>query len=169
MALGSDRPKRKRGRRKGDHTPAAEIARAEKIKEALNYRRLGYTFEQIGDTMSCAPSTAFNWVMTGIRAISVEEVDAVRTQMLDRLDHLLQGLMKAVILDEANDSATVNSILAIEDRRAKLLGIYELGYGSMDDPTTMAGKMHGAAMAEILASRPLLRPDAPAIPLMPIL
>lgn len=39
----------KRGRQKGYNTPQAEIQRQEQIKEAMEYRLMGYTHRQIAD------------------------------------------------------------------------------------------------------------------------
>jgi hypothetical protein len=64
--------------------------------------------------------------------------------------------------------AGVSAIQAIEDRRARLLGLYDLVDGDVEDPESHAGRMLAATIAQITADRPLLRPDAP-IPLQPIL
>jgi hypothetical protein len=44
--------------------------------------------------------------------------------MLARLDRMLKGLMRSVEEDAA-DSLPISAILQIEDRRAKLLGLYD--------------------------------------------
>jgi len=46
--------KRKQGRQKGYSTPKAEIERQEQIKEAMEYRLMGYTYRQIAEQMEVA-------------------------------------------------------------------------------------------------------------------
>jgi len=58
--------KRKQGRQKGYNTPKAEIERQKEIKEAMEYRRMGYTYRQIAEQMEVAPSTAYKWVAEGL-------------------------------------------------------------------------------------------------------
>lgn len=163
------KPRRKRGRPRSDGKSKTErqIMRATKINEALNYRRMGYTFAQIGETMGFSTTSARDHVKKGLAGLYYENAVEVRAQMLDRLDYMLQILMKAVVVDEAGDSATINAILAIEERRAKLTGVYQI-QDSVDDPESRAGRMLGAAIAQIKADAPVLRPDGP-IPLIPIL
>jgi Homeodomain-like domain len=141
---------------------------AENIKLALDYRRRGYDYHEIAESMSVSPRTVSRWITEAIKDIPREEATAVRAVMLKRLDEMLKSPMRAVDEDCA-DSSHISSILAIEDRRAKLLGIYDIwADGDAEDPNTRAGRMLGAAIAQMQADAPVLRPDA-AIPLVPIL
>jgi hypothetical protein len=46
------------------------------------------------------------------------------------------------VISETGDSATINAILAIDDRQAKPLDIYDI-VDSADDPESRAGRMLG--------------------------
>jgi hypothetical protein len=155
-------------RRRSAKSDRKAAQRAEKMADALSYRRLGYTYAQISETMGISIGTAHNWVTAAIKNIPAEEAALVRKQMLDRLDYMSQSLMRAVV-EETADSSIINALLAIEERRAKLLGVYDLvAYGDYDDPESRAGRMLGIAIAQIKADAPVLKPDAP-VPLVPIL
>jgi hypothetical protein len=159
--------KKKGGQARSAKADRLAAERAEKQREALSYRRVGYSFHDIAETMEISPSMAHRWVSEAIKAIPQQAADDVRRMMLDRLDGMMVGLMRTVEEDQA-DPSTINAILAIEDRRARLLGIYDLAYGEYEDPESRAGRMLGAVIAQIKADAPVLRPDGP-IPLIPVL
>src|SRR5262245_21399460 len=81
------------GGRVGDRTPAAQIARQERIKEALDYRRMDFTYNQIAETMEIAPSTAYEWVQEGLRAIPRESAEELRKIMYGQCQEIMQRLM----------------------------------------------------------------------------
>jgi hypothetical protein len=143
--------------------------RAEKMREALQYRRLGYSYEAIGETIGVSQSTAHRYVTDAIRAIPADEAEDVRLMMLDRLDRMLAPLMRQVEEDAA-DSSTISAILQVEDRRARLLGIYSLpALGDGADAVDSRGALeHRRLLERIIAERPALRPDEGG-PLVPIL
>jgi hypothetical protein len=111
-------------------------------------------------------STVRRWVTDAIKAIPREAADEVRKQMLDRLDYMMQNLMRAV--QDAADSSTISALLQIEDRRAKLLGLYALpdclDGGGFEVPEIL----HRRLIERITADAPVLRHDVP-IPLKPIM
>ena len=63
------------GRTKGDAKPGAEVRRAERIAEAMDYRVQGYTFRQIADAMKISPSTAYDYVKRGLKGIIEESAE----------------------------------------------------------------------------------------------
>jgi len=102
------------------------------------------------------------WVTMAIKAIPQQAAEEVRSMMPDRLDRMMQPLMRA-IEEDVPDSSTVSAILQIEDRRARLLGIYSLSpYGeNAEDPQGRAAIEHRRLIERIIADRPVLRPDEP--------
>jgi hypothetical protein len=142
------------------------IELAEHMATALQYRRLGYTYQQISETMERPVSTVARWVTEAIKAIPQKTADEVRKLMLDRLDHLMQGLMRAVDEDSA-DSSTITALLAIEERRAKLLGLYTMP-DYFDGAYADEEVRHRRQIELLQAHAPVLRHDEP-IPLQPIL
>ena len=62
---------RRRGRQttKNCNTSPARIRRTEKIKEALDYRKCGYTYAQIARQMKCSQSVAHTYVVDGLTAM----------------------------------------------------------------------------------------------------
>ena len=97
----------KKWRRRSAKVDQAAIARAEKMREALNYRRLGYSFQQISETLEVSVSTAHRWYAEALSAIPRQEADEIRREMLHRLDSMMVGLMRNVE-DDAADSSTIN-------------------------------------------------------------
>jgi len=164
---GKDKPKptKKQGNRKGTPSKAArkaEIERAEKIKEALDYRRQGYTYSEIADAMECSAGTAWNWVREGIAAIPEEAADQLRRMELDRLDMMQSRLFDQFM--EAPQTALVDTILKIMGTRARYLKLYVEDDGAGNFLDNIAQRMKDA----IVADKPVLRPDGP-LPAHPVL
>lgn len=158
------RPAKKQGNRKGAPSKAArkaEIERAEKIREALDYRRQGYTYAEIGEQMGVALTTARNWVREGIEAIPEEAAEEVRKLELDRID-LMQSRIFSLFL-ETPDPAYGEFIMKCMDKRAKYLKT------QLDDPADdFFGSIADRMKEMVEADRPILRPDAP-VPANPVL
>jgi len=151
----------KGGRRKGDATPAAKIARAERIAEALDYRRQGFTFTQIAEAMGISYTTAYTYVTDALKAIVEQPAADVKKLMIERLDAMMQTLFVHVAAGTAGKD-TIDAILRIEDRRAKWLGL------DIDESTKRLARSTESIAASMEAYRPVLRPDAP-IPANPVL
>ena len=83
-------PKKKRtqGRQKGYNTPKAEIERQEQIKEAMEYRLIGYTYRQIAEQMNVATSTAYKWVAEGLAEITQETAEELRRVMFEQCQQI---------------------------------------------------------------------------------
>src|SRR5215468_5628302 len=69
------------GSAKGYNTPKAEIERQEQIKEAMEYRLMGYTYRLIAEQMEVAPSTAYKWVVEALADITQETAEELRRVM----------------------------------------------------------------------------------------
>lgn len=83
--------KRKQGRQKGYNSPQAEIERQEQIKEAMEYRLMGYTYRQIAEQMEVAPSTAYKWVAEGLADITQETAEELRRVMMEQCHQIIQS------------------------------------------------------------------------------
>lgn len=164
--------KRRAGRKKGDATPQAEIERQEKIKEALDYRKLGYTYREIAEEMGCAPSTAHKWVEEGLQAIPRESAEAVLGMMVQQCEAIMPKLMNA--LDDTAPKDIIDNILKVQSHMLKLHGLLRGGSetGGGLSVTVRAGE-DGETEEEIIIRRiradaPVLRPDEP-VPASPVL
>ena len=156
------RPKPKMRRPRSAAQSARDIAQAEKRRDALEFRRQGYTYKQIAEEMGIHTSTAFGYVADSIRAITEEEAHGIRKLELDRLDYLQQALFTS--FTAAPEKETIDGILRIMDRRARYLGLYKT-----EDDTAMAIQQMGVSLAAMVAAdKPILRPDGP-IPANPVM
>lgn len=114
--------------------------------EALELKKQGLTYRQIGDRLGCSPSTAYEAVQRALASTRQEPADALRRIEAERLDrmtvileevlHRRMGVVDALRSDpgldedgktgEASDELllkTVDRYLRIQERRAKLLGL----------------------------------------------
>ena len=66
---------------------------AEKDREALNLRNLGWTYQRIADHLSVSVSTAYDRVQRAVRNIPAEAVDEHRRIEGERMDNLLATYM----------------------------------------------------------------------------
>jgi hypothetical protein len=162
----AEKPKRRRGGKpKKQDAAKAEVERQERIAEALDYRRQGFTYRQIAGSMGVSTTTAYEYVQTGLEAITMEPALAVRKLILDRLDDVLQRLMP--LLEDGADPSVVDQILKINDKIAHFHGLTGglFGVGDVDGDD---GDGETVIIQRIKASVPILRPDTP-VPANPIL
>lgn len=100
------------------------IRTTEKTLEALELRKRGLNYTQIGEKLGCARSTACRYVLSELENLADkcrEEAVHVRDLELQRLDDLYLIAYRAII--RGNDLAGIDRCLRIMERRAKLLGI----------------------------------------------
>lgn len=117
------KPKKKRGKRttKNSTTSPREIERAQKVSDALAYRKQGFSFEVIAETMGFkSPSAAYDLVIEGITALKTENAEQVKQLELERLNDMLTGLMPRVL---TGDERAIDSMLRVMQFRARLLGL----------------------------------------------
>lgn len=89
--------------------------------EALKLRIAGMAFNDIANELGYQSKTgAFKAVQTGLKKTLREPADELRTMEAERLDRMLAGLWGKAI---TGDTWSVDRVLAIMDRRAKLLGL----------------------------------------------
>jgi hypothetical protein len=160
------KPKRTQGRQKGYNTAKAEIERQEQIKEAMEYRLIGYTYRQIAEQMNVAPSMAYKWVAEGLAEITQETAEELRRVMFKQCHQIMQKLMPLV--DETAPRDVIDSILKVQDRQMKLAGMLQ-GVGvSINIGKPGEGDSDEDIIVRIKADAPVLRPDEP-VPARPVL
>jgi hypothetical protein len=111
----------------GDHVapkrPIRKRAeRATRRAEALKMRLAGIRIDHIAKHFSVHPRTVYAWVAEAIRDIPREEADELRSLERDRLDALQQAVWADAM---RGDTKAVDRVLAIMDRRARYLGLYD--------------------------------------------
>jgi hypothetical protein len=109
--------------RKHSSTSAARVGRSGRAARALDLRKGGLTFREIGERMGFSEQRAHRLVteeLARLNAERAEAAEAVTRLEVERLDALL-----AAVWPKAKDGnlAAVDRVLAILARRAKMLGI----------------------------------------------
>lgn len=150
---------------------AAEAKMRENQREALEYRKQGYTYSEIAEAMNVSTATACRWVKSALAEIPKEAAEDVLEMMLGRLDAMLQKVTASFMEAEgAAAYADMEMILKLEERRAKLLGIG--GYapqkrGEADEVYKSIGE---TMLKHMEADRPVLRIEpGTELPASPIL
>lgn len=123
-------------------TPARKEDSQRRRADVMRLRRTGATFEEIGDRLGITKQAVHKIYTKALAEIPAQEVTEYRAEQADRLDallvkanevlarqHITVSNGKVVMLDGRpvpDDGPTLDAIktvLAIEDRRAKLLGL----------------------------------------------
>jgi len=91
--------------------------------EALRLRSKGLTYQKVADLIGTSKQTAYNRVQRALAAIPKEAVDEYRKLENERLDELLEFVLKKAH-DPENKAAmfAVDRALAIFERKGKLNG-----------------------------------------------
>jgi hypothetical protein len=132
MALGHPRAliKKCRGFEEG-----REIHRHKLRAEAFELRKAGATYEEIGRSLGITAQSAHETVTRALKAsveASSRDAASIRALELERLDSLLKGLWPAA---SKGNPASVEKVLKIMERRARLLGLDAPVKHSATDPT----------------------------------
>lgn len=99
------------------------IRTTEKTLKALELRKRGMNYTQIGEKLGCARNTACRYVLSELENLADkcrEEAVHVRDLELHRLDALYLKAWEAV---EGGDLPAIDRCLRVQERRAKLLGL----------------------------------------------
>jgi len=96
------------------------ILAAEKQVKAMELRKAGATFREIGEKLGYTEAGARKAVMSALRKTLREPADELRTLEVERLDAMMQGLWPEALRGNPN---AVTRVLNIMERRAKLLGL----------------------------------------------
>ncbi len=105
-------------------TSVRRIKTTEKTLKALDLRKKGFSYTQIGKTLGCARNTACRYVLSELENLADkcrEEAVHVRDLELQRLDELY--LIAYHAISDGNDLAGIDRCLRVQERRAKLLGL----------------------------------------------
>lgn len=108
-------------------TSPRRIAAVERHREALDLRRKGWTYAQIGDALGITAQGAHEAVKAELKRTVQEPADDVRRLEIERLDGMLKAMEGEV---EAGDTNAVMVALKLAERRSRLLGL--------DAPTKLA-------------------------------
>src|SRR5437016_4803851 len=113
----------KRGDRKRGKLSVARIGRAERAARALDLRKAGMTFKEIGAEMGFTEQRAHRIVtqeLARLNAKRAESAGAVTRLEMERLDAMLAAVWKRA---KKGNLPAIDRVLSILARRAKLLGI----------------------------------------------
>ncbi len=107
---------------KGSKTSGRRIRSAERAAKAMDLRRAGATFKQIGSALKVTEQRAHQIITRELARVNAKldmSREAVRQMENDRLDSLWSAMYPQA---RAGDPAAVNSCIRIMERRSKLLG-----------------------------------------------
>lgn len=104
-------------------TSPRRIKSTERTLAALELRKKGLSYSQIGKELQVRPSTAYRYVVSelaNLADVCLEEAAVIRDIELQRLDDLYQI---AWVEANAGNVAAIDRCLRVMERRAKLLGL----------------------------------------------
>lgn len=101
-------------------TSPRKLRAHERATEAIKLRRLGLTYEEIGERLGISKAQAWKSCARFLATVPIEDVEAVRTIELDRLDLVVKVLMPKVV---AGDLQAIDRLLRVMERRAKMQGL----------------------------------------------
>ena len=137
----------------------SKINYAERRIEALNLRRTGMSYREIGRNLDVSGKRAYEMVSQAFAELKNDQnstADEVRSLELERLDKMLESIWPKV---EKGDVAALDRAVKIQERRAKLLGLdapqsmdLRSGDGSMT-PQVDTSKLSDAALQELMDAR----------------
>jgi hypothetical protein len=110
---------------KGARRPTAKsmvLAKSREL-ECLALRKAGATYDQIAEKTGLAREGARLAVSRALKSLAeatTEAAEEVRQLELDRLDAMLLGLWQKA---QRGDTAAIDRVLKIQERRARLLGL----------------------------------------------
>lgn len=151
------------GKGRGTPRPVLELAvrnagwhadLAERRRRAFELRQMRRPYRAIAAELGVSVSRAYEDVQSVLDALlPVEDAEALRRQEADNLDR-----MEAVLLEAFADKpslALVDRLLAIQGRRAKLLGLDapDKREGTVTHHVTLSAPEQVAAMRDELAER----------------
>jgi hypothetical protein len=80
---------------------------------------MGHSYPKIGEAMKMTATYAYNLVSEGMEQMVEEPAQAVLEMELHRLDEMQAAVYPDAV---AGDHSAINSVLRIQERRAKLMG-----------------------------------------------
>lgn len=108
---------------------AIDVKAQERRIEAVRYRIMGYTFEQIGEAMGFARAQAWQLVDEEMRARSHEQQgvgNQLRMIMLERYERMISRLWKlAYPVDGDIDLQALDRLIHIQEHISRMCGLHE--------------------------------------------
>jgi Putative ATPase subunit of terminase (gpP-like) len=159
--------RRKPGRQKGDASPQAEVERQEHIKEAMEYRLMGYTYRQIAEQMDAAPSTVYKWIFGRPGRDHAGDRRGACRVMMEQCpsDHP----EAKPLMDETAPKDILDGILRVQQQQIKLADLLQGNGGtSVSIGKPGEGNTDENIVLRIKADAPALKPDEP-VPANPVL
>jgi hypothetical protein len=95
----------------------ADGRRQEQIKEAMEYRLMGYTYRQIAERMEVAHLTAYKCVAEGLADITQETAEELRRVMMEQCHPTIQKLMSQ--MDETAPREVLDGIFKVQAQQMK--------------------------------------------------
>lgn len=117
------RPAKKGTKRRGESSTSPRRIKAvtEKQLNALEYRKLGYSFKQIADALGYKGAQgAYEAVQAALRSVIREPAEDVLSLELERLDALFVKPYSSAL---AGDLQALSACLQVMGRKARLLGL----------------------------------------------
>lgn len=105
------------------HNDAEKAAIAERQAFALDFRKSGWSYRDIGKKLTISHEQARRDVESQLKALSKlneDKADELRALELERLDKMTRSLDRMV---EAGNVGAISTMLRVMERRAKLLGL----------------------------------------------
>ena len=99
------------------------VTAAQRRVQALELRKAGYTYEQIGVALGISSQAAYKHVVKALGVINEklsEATEELRTLEVQRLDRLFEVMYKKA---EKGDMNAIDRCVRLMERRAKLLGL----------------------------------------------
>jgi hypothetical protein len=100
-------------------TGALAIMRKEKQRRALELRKFGLTYVQIGAELGVSPASAFGYVKDAMAEIPIEDATLLRAVQMQRLSAMLTALWPKI---QSGDEKTVSVGLAVMQHMDRLTG-----------------------------------------------
>lgn len=108
------------------HTVVARLSAAQRTDEALRLRLNRVPYREIARRVGYAnPGSAFRAVERALKNLPRENALALRTLELETLDAVQARIMGLVLDGRTPDLWAIDRVLAIMDRRARLMGLYD--------------------------------------------
>lgn len=125
-------------------TAARNIEAAERAARALELRREGRPFDEIGAELGVSAQAAHQMVSRALKALTQAPARELAALEIDRLDALTAAVMPAAM---AGDLSAVDRAIRIAERRARLCGLDGRALAPPHLPPTLAAAV--AARADL--------------------
>jgi len=159
--------KRRKPGRQNDASPQAEVERQEHIKEAMEYRLMGYTYRQIAEQMDAAPSTVYKWIFGRPGRDHAGDRRGACRVMMEQCPSDHPEAMP--LMDETAPKDILDGILRVQQQQIKLADLLQGNGGtSVSIGKPGEGNTDENIVLRIKADAPALKPDEP-VPANPVL